>query len=145
MRVLTLSFNSITALSASRTFSLTLITEPPAWHGSHQVVFQPHRFSRTAHLKEHFGSCFNGVDQLILTDIYGAGEEKIDGVNESTVVDEVRQYGTPQVAYVPFAELIERIQNTLPKKAVVAFLGAGNITEVADECATLFKNSITRK
>ena len=45
------------------------------------VVFQPHRYSRTQNLMEEFSKSFNQVDELILTDIYSASEDPIEGVN----------------------------------------------------------------
>ena len=42
-------------------------------------VFQPHRYSRTKLLLKEFGTAFTGADLLVLTDIYSAGEEKIEG------------------------------------------------------------------
>ncbi len=44
------------------------------------VAFQPHRYSRTQHLFDEFSLAFNGADQLILTDIYPAGEAPIEGI-----------------------------------------------------------------
>ena len=44
------------------------------------VAFQPHRYSRTAHLLDAFGPALADADEIVLTDIYAAGEEPIAGV-----------------------------------------------------------------
>ncbi len=45
------------------------------------AVFQPHRYSRTYHLSDLFGDCFEGADYLVLLPIYAAGEPPLDGVS----------------------------------------------------------------
>jgi UDP-N-acetylmuramate--alanine ligase len=45
------------------------------------AVFQPHRYTRTYHLGERFGDCFDGADYLVLLPIYAAGEPPLDGVS----------------------------------------------------------------
>ncbi|MGZ8764269.1 MAG: UDP-N-acetylmuramate--L-alanine ligase, partial [Acidimicrobiia bacterium] len=45
------------------------------------VAFQPHRYSRTGRLWREFADAFDGADQLILTDIYAAGEDPVPGVS----------------------------------------------------------------
>jgi len=47
------------------------------------VVFQPHRHSRTQSLFNEFIPAFNQTDRLIVTDIYGAGETPVEGVEPS--------------------------------------------------------------
>jgi UDP-N-acetylmuramate--alanine ligase len=43
------------------------------------VLFQPHRYSRTAALREEFARAFYDADVVLITDIYSAGEEAIEG------------------------------------------------------------------
>ncbi|MBI4396448.1 MAG: UDP-N-acetylmuramate--L-alanine ligase [Elusimicrobia bacterium] len=54
------------------------------------VVFQPHRYSRTKILAQEFACCFNGADELILLDIYPAGESPIEGVNSDWLAENMR-------------------------------------------------------
>jgi len=113
-------------------------------HNELIVIFQPHRYSRTQHLQQEFGESFDGVSRVIITDIYGAGEEPIEGVDAQSVVDAVQRVGNVDVTYVPFLNLKQYIADTIPKKAIVAFLGAGNITEIAYEFTDLFTNLCAR-
>ena len=53
------------------------------------VVFQPHRYTRTRELMREFGTALGGADEVVLTDIYAAGEPPIAGVT----VDSARRVG----------------------------------------------------
>ena len=44
------------------------------------AVFQPHRYTRTLHLRQEFLTAFNQADVLVVMDIYAAGEAPIPGV-----------------------------------------------------------------
>ena len=44
------------------------------------TLFQPHRYSRTQALWNDFAQAFGDADQVLLMDIYPAGEEPLDGV-----------------------------------------------------------------
>ena len=54
------------------------------------VAFQPHRFTRTQFLMDEFGRAFDGADVVMLTDIYGAGEDPIEGVTFDALSARVR-------------------------------------------------------
>ena len=51
------------------------------------AVFQPHRFSRTEQLLDAFGPAFKGADEIVLTDIYAAGEAPIPGITVERLAD----------------------------------------------------------
>jgi UDP-N-acetylmuramate--alanine ligase len=55
------------------------------------VAFQPHRFSRTQLLMDEFGPAFAGADALVLTDIYGASEEPIPGVDAAALAAAIQK------------------------------------------------------
>ena len=104
------------------------------------VIFQPHRFSRTRHLGRDFGKVFKEADEVILTEIYGAGEKNTDNVSSELIYDAVREDNHPAVKMVPKAEVIEHLlAHNLRDQGVVAFLGAGDIGEVAEEFASRVK------
>jgi len=44
------------------------------------VLFQPHRFTRTRDLFGDFLDAFDAADKVLVTEIYAAGEDPIDGV-----------------------------------------------------------------
>ena len=54
------------------------------------VAFQPHRYSRTARLMDRFGPALAQADELVLADIYAAGEDPIPGVTAEALSEAIR-------------------------------------------------------
>jgi UDP-N-acetylmuramate--alanine ligase len=104
------------------------------------VIFQPHRFSRTRYFGPKFGEAFREANELILTEIYGAGEENPDNITSEVIYDSVRQANHPSVQMVPKAQVIDYLLSRDSREGVIAFLGAGDIGEVADEFARRVKS-----
>lgn len=102
----------------------------PLW-----VVFQPHRYTRTAHLWEQFRAALLVPDHVRVTDVYAAGETPIAGIDGERLADAVNASGHPDAAYVPFADLPDCLRAVIPNDAVVLFMGAGSITAKAHEYA----------
>ena len=103
------------------------------------AVFQPHRYSRLAHLNGEFGGSFHKSDILIITDVYGAGEQPVPGVNGKMLVDSIidNDYKN-KIAYIPrLSDIPEYLDNQLKQGDLLLMMGAGDITRVTDE---LFKN-----
>jgi UDP-N-acetylmuramate--alanine ligase len=99
------------------------------------AVFQPHRYSRTRAFYRDFGCAFADADRIVVTDIYGAGEDPVPGVTGKLVADAVctRLPGRP-VAYLPHrSELLDYLERVTHSGDVLLTLGAGDITTVADE------------
>lgn len=92
------------------------------------VVFQPHRYTRTAHLHERFGGAFADADLLLVDDIYSAGEEPLAGVDAGLIVRAVATHGRPPVVYLPGREAIVSylLERVMPGDLVM-FMGAGNV------------------
>lgn len=103
------------------------------------VVFQPHRFSRIRYLGSRFGEAFREAQELILTEIYGAGEANPHNVTSEIIYEAVRQTNHPCVKMVPKASVISYLLSRNSREGIIAFLGAGDIGEVADEFARRVK------
>lgn len=105
-------------------------------HGGRIVaVFQPHRFTRTAEHGSALGSALRIADRVFVTDVYAAGEAPIAGVTGKMVAEAVGGDG-PDVTYVaPRVELGEAVGAELRQGDLVLLLGAGDVTQVADELA----------
>ncbi len=97
------------------------------------VVFQPHRYTRTKFLVEEFGRCFKGADKLILTDIYAASEEPIEGVSVKNIYDRVRLHGLNDVTMMNKESVTRHIMDMKKSGDMIVVLGAGDIKEVSDE------------
>jgi len=98
------------------------------------VVFQPHRYSRTRDLFDDFVSSFHDADLLVLTEIYAAGEPKIQGVESAALADAIRAHGHRRVQLVRDLDRIaEVLAPELRNGDMVITLGAGNVSMVGPQ------------
>jgi UDP-N-acetylmuramate--alanine ligase len=97
------------------------------------VLFQPHRFTRTRDLFGDFLDAFDAADHLVLTEIYPAGEEPIDGVTAEVLYFALRRRGHLDISYVPdHRALVAAVQPMLRPGDLVMVLGAGSVHEVGE-------------
>ena len=98
------------------------------------VLFQPHRYTRTRDLFADFLDAFDTADQLLLTDIYPAGEDPIDGVTGEVLYCALKRRGHLDVAYVQdHHQLVAAAQAVLRPGDLVVVLGAGSIHDIGDQ------------
>lgn len=96
-------------------------------------VFQPHRYTRTKLLFEQFCSCFAGCDELILTDIYSAGEEPIEGISSAALAAGIERASGQQVHYIPALEDVEKyLAGHVQGGDLVMTVGAGDVFKVGE-------------
>ncbi len=96
------------------------------------AVVQPHRYSRLADLFDDFCACFNDADEVLVADVYAAGEAPIDGIDKNALVTGLRDRGhrgpAPLESRQDLArEILQRTENG----DLVMCLGAGDITSWA--------------
>ncbi|MGI8407828.1 MAG: UDP-N-acetylmuramate--L-alanine ligase [Actinomycetota bacterium] len=103
------------------------------------AIFQPHRFSRTQALAAEFGAAFEGADQVIFMDVYGAGEEAIPGVSGKLLVDAVcRASPGRRVAFFPHRADMLRFTRAVTRPGdLLLTMGAGDVTGVGEELLEL--------
>jgi UDP-N-acetylmuramate--alanine ligase len=101
-------------------------------HGRRLVVaFQPHRYSRTRDLLDAFAPALAGADELLVTDIYAAGEPAIPGISTPALVATFPKEA--RVTHVPRPGLTRALVAAARPGDLVLCLGAGDITNVATE------------
>jgi UDP-N-acetylmuramate--alanine ligase len=101
------------------------------------VVFQPHRYTRTRDLLAEFGTALSAADEVVLTDIYPAGEAPIAGITIDRVADSVRTAGDCPLHVVrELADLPGRVAGIAKSGDLVITLGAGSIGGVGDRILT---------
>ncbi|WP_035985040.1 UDP-N-acetylmuramate--L-alanine ligase [Leptolyngbya sp. KIOST-1] len=94
------------------------------------AVFQPHRFSRTAALLNDFTEAFGDADQVIMADIYSAGESNTFGVSGRQLADAVA-HSHPRVLYGHTLDDIQAaLAHSLRPGDLVLFMGAGNLNQI---------------
>ncbi len=92
------------------------------------VLFQPHRYTRTRDLFPEFLEAFDCADELIVTEIYPAGEDPIEGVCGEVLYQALKRRGHLAVSFVPdWRDLVEAVRPTLRPGDLVVVLGAGPI------------------
>jgi UDP-N-acetylmuramate--alanine ligase len=96
------------------------------------AIAQPHRFTRLRDLFDDFSSCFNEADTVMITPVYTAGEEPIEGITSETLVARIRAGGHRDARFIAGPEAIAPAVRDLAREGdFVVFLGAGNITQWA--------------
>ncbi|MDF2635713.1 MAG: UDP-N-acetylmuramate--L-alanine ligase [Pelosinus sp.] len=97
-------------------------------------VFQPHRYSRTAFLRNEFGCAFKPSDILVLTDVYAAGETPIPGITGEVLKEEVERQTNEKVIYIADKDKIARYLSEIVEPGdLVITMGAGNVYRVGEE------------
>ena len=95
------------------------------------VAFQPHRYTRTHRLMDAFGPSLRDADEIVLTDIYAAGEEAIPGVTVDTAAEAIRRgSGRPVLVVKHLDELVPELMKLARAGDAVITLGAGSIGTV---------------
>ncbi len=96
------------------------------------VVFQPHRYSRTRDLLDSFGDALAGADEVVLTDIYAAGEAPIDGVTIELLDEAIRRSGRSVRLVKNLDEVPAAVAALAMPNDLVITLGAGSIGTLPD-------------
>lgn len=103
------------------------------------VVFQPHRYSRFKDLWDDFLDSFDQADHVIVCDVYGAGEDPIDGIDKGHFVEKLLQRNVCVEALPSFSDLPAMIQSVTKSGDVVLCLGAGTISAQSIELVQKLK------
>ena len=97
------------------------------------AVFQPHRYTRLKALWDEFKSSFTEAGRVIVTDVYAASEDVIEGITGEKFASELN------AEYIKgdIKSIAKTLFPTLKKGDVVIGLGAGTITALGKELESL--------
>ncbi|WP_223787574.1 UDP-N-acetylmuramate--L-alanine ligase [Marinicella meishanensis] len=102
------------------------------------LVFQPHRYSRTRDLFDDFADVLNGVDLLLLSEVYPAGEAVISGATANDLCRSIRHRGKLDPVFVQDVNTIpEALAHVVEDGDVVLLAGAGNIGALIQSMVTV--------
>jgi len=119
----------------------TLSGVKSGWRRRVVCVFQPHLYSRTRDFYEDFGKSFLLSDVLVVTDIYPAREEPIQGVNGELIVNAAKQFGHKDAHYVPEKKNVPAFLKSIVKPGdIVITMGAGDIWKYGEEFLKILKS-----
>ena len=91
------------------------------------VIFQPHRYSRTAAFVKEFANALSIADRIYLLEIYSAGESPIPGVTSKLIADLL-----PNAIYNPsMIEVVEEVSKISKRGDLIITLGAGDVSALA--------------
>jgi len=105
------------------------------------VLFQPHRYSRTKDLFDEFVKVLQIPQQLVLVEVYPAGEKPINGATSKNIISQIRLESKAQPIYAEnIIESVDKLLNIVEDNDLVVTMGAGDITKVA----TLLKDRLVK-
>ena len=116
--------------------TLSALTEFPDKHVI--AVFQPHRYTRLKSLCNDFVDAFENVPHVVVTDIYAASEDPIEGITSENFIKDLKKH-CQNSEYISgsMKEVAEKIYPQLKKDDILVGLGAGTITELGKELLKL--------
>jgi UDP-N-acetylmuramate--alanine ligase len=98
------------------------------------VVFQPHRYSRTSALFDHFTRSFYQADSVVVLPIYPAGEAPIEKVDSQKLCVGIRSHGHKDVVFQEGQDdAVSHLGRNLREGDVLLTLGAGNVWQVGEK------------
>ena len=104
------------------------------------MVFQPHRYSRTKDLFEEFIEVLQLVDQLILLDVYPAGEDLIKNYESKDLLERLKGT-TLNVCLSEESKVNISIEESLEKgEGIILMQGAGSISKISESLMKTYGN-----
>jgi UDP-N-acetylmuramate--alanine ligase len=115
----------------------TIAAVHDGWPGRRLLmIYQPHRYSRTQDLYEDFVEVLSTVDQLIILEVYSAGETAIPGADSKALCRSIRRRGGVEPVYVAGIDQVRDVLSGLVEaEDIVITQGAGNVGLLAKELA----------
>ncbi len=120
-----------------REVGATIAAARQAYPGRRLVMmFQPHRYTRTRDCFDDFVHVLSTVDQLLLLDVYSAGEKPIPGADGRALSRSIRTRGVVDPVFIEHAdELAQLLPGLLQPGDVLLTQGAGTVGAIAVELA----------
>lgn len=104
------------------------------------VLFQPHRYSRTKDQMTEFARSFNNADVLMVTDIYAASEDPIEGVTSEALVESIKLFGHKDARFVgSIDDAPQALRSEVRQGDMVITLGAGSVSRVGEKLLGLLE------
>jgi UDP-N-acetylmuramate--alanine ligase len=112
----------------------TLAAARQCGYNNIHVVFQPHRYTRTAALLDEFGTAFADAASVAVLDIYAASERPIPDVSGEKVAQRIRDLGRCDAEYQPsFDAAVHAVASKAQTGDLIITLGAGNVSQLGPQ------------
>ena len=94
------------------------------------VVFQPHRYSRTAVFSHQFAKALANSDFTFLLEVYAASEQPIPGVSSLLIIKDMK---SDQAKFEPsMVQVVSEVAMMAKSGDVIITLGAGDVSSLGD-------------
>ncbi len=93
-------------------------------------MLQPHRWVRTARQWRSLADAAALADEILVLDIYSAGEAPIPGISSRLIVERLKASGK-KASYHDMASAQRYLRETLQPNDLVITLGAGDVWRIA--------------
>jgi len=94
------------------------------------VVFQPHRYSRTAVFSHQFAEALANSDFTFLLEVYAASEQPIPGVSSLLIIKDMK---SDQAKFEPsMVQVVSEVAKMAKSGDVIITLGAGDVSSLGD-------------
>lgn len=107
------------------------------------VIFQPHRFTRTAKLWHEFGSAFTNADGVWVTEIFAASEKPIEGVSGNLIAKAISECEPKKLVRFEkdWDAIVAEIQSIVAQEDALLIVGAGDIYKIASKLLKALSNA----
>lgn len=95
-------------------------------------VFKPYRYTLTHYLRDEYATAFHGSDVVVITTMYAANEDPIEGVDTAFVVDMLRREGLEVVHIPALADIVPWLDDWVRTGDKVIFFGGDDFFAMAD-------------
>ncbi|MGP5359554.1 UDP-N-acetylmuramate--L-alanine ligase [Psychrobacter celer] len=99
------------------------------------MLFQPHRYTRTRDCYDEFVEVLSSVDELLLLEVYSAGENPIAGADTKSLARSIRLRGEVEPTIIDKDNLAPAMQRLLKANDMLITQGAGNVGQIAIDLA----------
>ena len=105
------------------------------------LLFQPHRYTRTKELFSEFVEVLSLADQLIITEIYAAGEKPIDNISGQSIMEDIKNKSSKKPIFVSsLEESVDVINRVVKNGEILLLMGAGDIGSFVRDLPDLLKS-----
>ncbi len=103
------------------------------------MIFQPHRYSRSIFLFDEFIECLSEVDNLVVLDIYSAGEQNPENITAYAFVNALVDKGRNAFFAKNLKEICKHLDSVMGDEEILITQGAGNIVDISNSVLAIYK------
>lgn len=92
------------------------------------ILYQPHRFSRTAQFAPEIAKALGIADEIFLLPVYSAGEKELS----HSSADEIIKNADKKITLTDFNDALEKIKNSLRPGDLFLTMGAGDVYRIGE-------------